>query len=124
MKISNDACAPSTDARWLIGSILLIGGIAIAQNNRMEDRMHARMDRMEQRATAEHAQIRSEMGQIRSEVGQIRSEVGQIRSEVGQIRTDMREGFTRLEDDMRDGFDRLDGRSPTVDTTAAVNPDD
>ena len=50
--------------------------------------------------------------------------MGQIRSEVGQIRTDMREGFTRLEDDMRDGFDRLDGRSPTVDTTVAVNPDD
>jgi hypothetical protein len=35
--------APSTDARWLIGSILLIGGIAVAQSNRMEDRMHARM---------------------------------------------------------------------------------
>ncbi len=68
---------PSTDAKWIIGVVLVLGGILIAQNAGIRNELH--------RLDADIADIRTDITDIRTDIRRLDDRLRAVEITLGRV---------------------------------------
>ena len=88
---------PDEQTRWIIGTVLVVGGMLGAGQCGVRDRI-GDMALTVNRAAGEVSEVRGEVSTLRGEVSMLRGEVGELRRDLGILTTDMQ----TVKDDVED----------------------